>query len=455
MRFIIQNVGPIRDANFEFGKLTVLCGKNNTGKTYITYNTFNFLDAIKRHINVPVAKEVAEQLLREGRLEIHLLEYLSHANEYIAESMRKWIAEDSSRYMATKADYYRSSVMRVEVEQERWNRLGRDLRLTWAPRVTQHCSLQVSKSVGTDVIEVVLVNQGEQLPDVNVILSNIKFLIKWCFGFLIPDLFVITCERTGAAVFRASFMAQQSAEEDAELVNGAIKQWWFEGDKRFRGYPLPVAKDMKFSLELDEISTRTGDFAKQHPQILSYFEKIAGGCYSVQDHNAVKFVPSGKDVGLSPVESSSSVRSLMELGFYLKHKAKDGQCLVIDEPELNLHPDMQRKVARLLARLVNAGIYVAITTHSDYVIKELNTLIMLGYEDVRSSQLMAKYGYERGEILKAADVRAYCTTGAGVEPMPVSQDVGITVRSFDDSIREMAQIQNDIAFGRASFSANT
>ena len=34
-------------------------------------------------------------------------------------------------------------------------------------------------------------------------------------------------------------------------------------------------------------------------------------------------------------------------------------------------------MARLLAMLVNAGIYVAITTHSDYIIKEFNTLLML------------------------------------------------------------------------------
>ena len=76
-------------------------------------------------------------------------------------------------------------------------------------------------------------------------------------------------------------------------------------------------------------------------------------------------------------ESSSAVRSLLDIGFYLEHIAKKGDLLIIDEPELNLHPENQRCIARLLAKLVNYGIKVFITTHSDYIVKELNTLIML------------------------------------------------------------------------------
>ena len=63
-------------------------------------------------------------------------------------------------------------------------------------------------------------------------------------------------------------------------------------------------------------------------------------------------------------ESSSSVRSLLDIGFYLKHIAKKGDLLMIDEPELNLHPENQRRVARLIAKLVNYGIKIFVTTIS-------------------------------------------------------------------------------------------
>ena len=73
-------------------------------------------------------------------------------------------------------------------------------------------------------------------------------------------------------------------------------------------------------------------------------------------------------------ESSGAVRSLLEIGFYLRHVAQRGDLLMVDEPELNLHPENQRRVARLFVCLISLGIRVFITTHSDYIVKEFNTL---------------------------------------------------------------------------------
>jgi predicted ATPase len=54
-------------------------------------------------------------------------------------------------------------------------------------------------------------------------------------------------------------------------------------------------------------------------------------------------------------ESSSAVRSLLDLGFYMKHIAKPNDLLIIDEPELNLLPENQRLITQVLANLVNIG----------------------------------------------------------------------------------------------------
>ena len=71
--------------------------------------------------------------------------------------------------------------------------------------------------------------------------------------------------------------------------------------------------------------------------------------------------------------------------------------LIIDEPELNLHPQNQRKVARLLARIVRAGIKVMISTHSDHIVRELNNLIMLSAD--KDGALRKKHGYDEEETL--------------------------------------------------------
>ena len=37
MRIQIENVGPLKNAPVEFGDMTVVCGKNNNGKTHLAY----------------------------------------------------------------------------------------------------------------------------------------------------------------------------------------------------------------------------------------------------------------------------------------------------------------------------------------------------------------------------------------------------------------------------------
>ncbi|MFM7714300.1 MAG: AAA family ATPase, partial [Microcystis sp.] len=116
-----------------------------------------------------------------------------------------------------------------------------------------------------------------------------------------------------------------------------------------------------------------------HPSILEDFADIIGGQYMITSNDELYYIPKGKKLRLSMDESSSAVRSLLDIGFYLRHEARIGDLLIVDEPELNLHPENQRRIAKLFARLINIGIKVFITTHSDYIIKEINTLIMLNH----------------------------------------------------------------------------
>ena len=160
-------------------------------------------------------------------------------------------------------------------------------------------------------------------------------------------------------------------------------------------------------------------------------------------------------------ESSSAVRSLLDIGFYLRHVAQPGDLLMVDEPELNLHPENQRRVARLFARLVNLGVKIFITTHSDYIIKELNTLIMLKHGKPHLKRIAEKEGYLAEELLLADKIKVYIAEEASLLldgnknkskcqtliPADISQEFGIEARSFDTTIETMNRIQEEIVWG--------
>lgn len=43
MKLTLSNIGKIKNTSLELNDLTVLCGGNNTGKTYITYTIYGLL----------------------------------------------------------------------------------------------------------------------------------------------------------------------------------------------------------------------------------------------------------------------------------------------------------------------------------------------------------------------------------------------------------------------------
>ena len=162
------------------------------------------------------------------------------------------------------------------------------------------------------------------------------------------------------------------------------------------------------------------------------------------------------------VESSSAVRSLLDFGFYLRHVVQKGHLLMVDEPELNLHPANQRRIARLFARLVNLGVKVFITTHSDYIVKELNTLIMLNHDKPHLKKIAEENGYRQSELIRSGQVKVYMAQealvpleegqkkrrrGLTLVPADIDPELGIEARSFDETIDEMNRILEDIVWG--------
>src|SRR5262249_16035095 len=134
-------------------------------------------------------------------------------------------------------------------------------------------------------------------------------------------------------------------------------------------------------------------------------ETLLGGAVVLDETGDLMFQATGLSKPLGLHVSSSSVKSLAGLAFYLRHVAANGGLLVIDEPELNLHPDNQRIVARILAEVALAGVRVLISTHSDYLMRELSILVALHAPE--ASALRTKYDYSESETIESNLIAAY------------------------------------------------
>jgi hypothetical protein len=263
------------------------------------------------------------------------------------------------------------------------------------------------------------------------------------------DSYILTAERAAIQLFSRELSRRRTELVDdlLRLKDAARRQPDTGGDvvgealeQRARRYPLAILHSVLLANDLIAHTESAPEFVSLADQLDG---KILGGVVRVQEDGDVVFQPISSNASLNLHLSSSSVKSLAGLSFYLRYRAKKEQLLIIDEPELNLHPDNQRRVARVLARLARAGVKVLISTHSDYVIREINNLIMLSAD--RDGSLRQRHGYEEEETLSPAQVGAYLFDATHARLLEV-QPTGIEVETIDWEINALNTVSQDIYF---------
>ena len=93
------------------------------------------------------------------------------------------------------------------------------------------------------------------------------------------------------------------------------------------------------------------------------------------DYPRLAYIPNGWYDELSLMNASSMVSELTPVVFYLRNKVSLGCTLIIEEPEAHLHPAMQVELTRQIAKIVDSGINVIITTHSEWVLEKLANIV--------------------------------------------------------------------------------
>ena len=462
LKIELENFGILKQAEFSLGDLTILCGKNNTGKTYATYALYGFLESWKALIDFKVTDSQIQSLFAEGSIKIRLTEYVEKTDRILAQVSKQYANQLLERRVFAATDgLFRNSKFHIktgpidllnkEFERER--------------RYTPNRVLIFSKKKGSDELIIRLVLEGDQEEDFNFFF--IKTVINGTIGTImfsdhLPDAFISSAERTGASIFRRELdFARNRLLEQIGQGSSKISPRQLILDS-YQTYPAPIEENVDFIRGLEDIAKRQSFIVEEHPEVLRGFTDIIGGVYVVTQGDQLSYVPKGTGIALKMVESSSAVRSLLDIGFYLRHVAQKRDLLMVDEPELNLHPENQCRIARLFASLVNLGIKIFITTHSDYIVKELNTLIMLNQDKPHLKRIAEENGYQNSELIRSDQVKVYM---AQEKLMPLEKGrkkrkkgftfveakvhpvLGIEASSFDETIDRMNSIQEDIIWG--------
>lgn len=170
----------------------------------------------------------------------------------------------------------------------------------------------------------------------------------------------------------------------------------------------------------------------------------AGGC--------PEFVyrPRESEENIRLARASSMVSELAPVVLFLRGAVGRGDLLIIEEPEAHLHPAAQTRMAVTLARMVRAGVRVLVTTHSDWLLKEIGNLMREG-ELGRSEPTN---GETLPSSLRPSEVGIWLfrkdgtSAGSIVEEIPFDRSEGVEPPDYEDVAEELynrsANLQNQL-----------
>ena len=450
MKIDFENLGNIEKGSIELNDFTLFCGKNNSGKTYAMYSIYGLLSVNFRenfsqifdigYIDFDFVKTIVDKLEQDREYSLSLDNFLNLYKKEMLDVLAKRLELCLPILFGVTKDNFSQTRIQLNFSDENIKERIKQ------SEIKSYRYKRFSLDIDEKEIQFSLANEekldGNTPPSLQLTISG------WLIGILFFDWyfsqnpFLLPAERAGInlllkELFSVRNLAIQQAQNDnanaMRLLNEIIKARYAEPLKDYMQYINSISGYQK-----EDSSYRQYAEAIQHD--------VLGGVYEVDEFNNIFFIPSDSKNKLPLHFSSSTVKTQFGLVFYLQHQAKKGDCLMIDEPELNLHPDNQRKVARVLAQLVNAGLKVIVSTHSDYFVRELNNLIMLRKDFTGAKSLQKKYGYADNELLDGKRVSAYLFDDKKITQMTLDEDEGIVAETFDDVINTLSESSNEIYY---------
>jgi len=318
MKIHIKNLGALRQAEFELGDLTIICGGNNTGKTYATYALFGFLAYWQEAFTVRIPDGTVKNLFVEGSAQLNIEDFVLIAQDILTEACKNY-TEQLSGVFASAEKNFESTEFRVSIDANDIHPLD-TFEITMGSATTQIFSIAKQSGDSNITISLLVEKEKAKIPEraVNQAIGNVVKDIV--FGQLFCNPFIASAERTGAAIFRKELnFARNRLLEEMGSMEKELNPFDLL-NKVYSDYALPVRRNVDFTRQLENVAKKESYISKEHPDLLNDFADIIGGEYKVirDELYYIPYIPKNTRLRLTMDESSSAVRSLLDIGFYLR-----------------------------------------------------------------------------------------------------------------------------------------
>jgi predicted ATPase len=411
MELGVDNFGPLNKVNVDFGPLTIIVGKNNIGKSYVAELYFTIMECSRRIIRSSLSRFSPRLAIEENMVpppfemddEYHGFgRPLRGLRDQLAELSRRVNSEkltDSSivdaleRLLLHELEQAMQLNLRLSLETRfgvRVNNLvnisAKNTRIRWD--VLQHLSATaVLSRRGTVKVHLVLSKSERDRIEESLRRSKSLGFIRKARGrrvvYLARVYVDIMRSVLGSKEARASWPQKAYyipagrgglLESYETVLRGLVSLSPLAPVRGLSMPPLPGMAAQFYSVLLRLEGTKgplSGVVTQMFQEILQGDVKLRKVKDQPKFSLVYRFTKGGNSGSTYIIHAASMIKELAPIYLIVQELITPYDVLIIEEPESHLHPGAQLKFARIICRLVDCGVRVLITTHSDLLLRQI------------------------------------------------------------------------------------
>jgi predicted ATPase len=483
LRITARNFGPIAFCDVTLSPFTVFIGANNTGKSFMCALIYASQATSRRHRRSYFGERV--DVVGHGKLTEDLR--VAHAGiaEMLTEMLKKLGPDRQARksLISNGPQALRNllrEIVRINLEEyaigvhtelerclggylhefARGGKPGRMLRISISDP-TLGWSITISGGVDSDG-RVLARRDASRIPSGRALAAILDPILEGTLNDAFQaQSFLSQYAEEFSAVVTGRILAEFAASLFVNVPSGrhylpAARSGIIQSHKALAAFLIRSAPLVGLQrMEVPQLSGILADFISQLVSMDYSRRRVHGRPYAVAtelerevlkgtiglrtERNAypeIFYRAGGVEVPL--VRLSSMISELAPVVLYLRYVLRRGHHLIIEEPEAHLHPANQRAFAKALSKLQRESrVSILLTTHSDYLLTQINNMIRMGTLIQQREAVNDTDGPDEtaDSILAIEDVSAYLftageTSGTKVRRLEISEIDGIPDGEF-------------------------
>ena len=359
MKLLIRNVGKLKEADVEINGITVITGENDTGKSTVgkvLWSVFNSFFEIKKQIRTDKISSILEELRRVSSIQdirnnlVHssIVEYDLDLNDFLKKLEKKLEVLNDVRGLDDESkDELKDTLEKIK---KRINLSDDEI----MKKITQ---INFNKEFNSQINNLNFLEEGNidlkiKNKNINLIISNDKIQIKDFFS-LYENVMLL---------------------DNPRIIDNLAENIILSANKIFS--IIENLHNSKFisMLRNDKSSTVTDNILNEEKlfEIEEKLNKIVDGKFLKKDFGVYFYRnKSGKEINIKNLSTGFKVFSIIKLLIQNNQLSENGT-IILDEPEIHLHPEWQLKFAELIVLLQKEfSMHILLTTHSPYFVSAI------------------------------------------------------------------------------------